>query len=136
NLKVYKQVRTEMDRTPMARIRVHAGRESSSVYLNGRLVGVTPLDVDHVYPGHYRVLVRRAKAASRIHELDIHAGDNDVRIDVDFDQALRTDGELALVYRTSDERHRHYQRHAAEVAKVLSVDRVRLVWNDGSRTHP
>jgi PEGA domain-containing protein len=135
NLRFYRQVRSEMDQQPMGRLRVEAGHEAAAIYLNGRLLGTTPLDVTRVYPGRYRLSARRGNDKSRIHIIDVHAGDNEIRIDLDFDKALKTDRDLALVYASAAERHRRYRHDALQMVRLLSLRGALVFWNEGHVTH-
>ena len=134
-VRLYSKVKNEMDGGPMGRLRVQTAHEGVGIYLNGRLIGVTPVDVSRVYPGHYRLHARRGSELSRIHEIDIKPGDNNIRIDVDFDVSLRTDGDVALAYSNPAQRRARFRHHAVELMKLLDAGGAFVVWREGTRVH-
>ena len=135
NVAFYEKVRKQMDEAPLGRLRVHSGRETAGVYLNGRLVGVTPLDLPHVYPGRYRLHIRRSNEQTRSHEIEIKPGENDVKIDLGFDEALRTEGELAFAYANAADRRAHCLAHAVQLARAFDLNAVLVFWTERARVH-
>src|SRR5262249_22541823 len=104
NLRFYREVKAELEQGPMGRVRIRTVGAPANVYLNGRLVGVTPLDLQRVYGGSYRLHLKRGSESSRLHAIEVRAGNNDHTIDISFDAAIRDEDPLALVYTSSTSR--------------------------------
>src|SRR5215831_12045267 len=91
NVKFYRDVKRQMEQAPVGRLRVRTTGDQASVYLNGRLVGVTPLELRRVYAGRYRLHLRQGAEASRMRLVDIGSSDQDVVVDLTLDRALSTE---------------------------------------------
>ncbi|HJZ84248.1 MAG TPA: PEGA domain-containing protein [Polyangia bacterium] len=135
NIKFYRQVRQHMESGPTGRLRVRTPGEQASVYLNGRLVGVTPLELRRVFAGRYRLHLRQGSETSRQRIVELGAGDNEIEVDPALDRALRTDGGAALVYPSATARKAQLARHAVEVAQLLGADGVLAYWSADGRVH-
>jgi hypothetical protein len=128
NVRFYREVKDELERGAMGRIRVSTVGQPANVYLNGRLVGVTPLDLGRVYVGPYRMHLRRGDTSSRIHPIEVKSGTNEIVIDADFDAAIREEGTPVFVYSTPALRAELAWRHAARLADVVGVRSVVVYW--------
>ena len=128
NIRFYKDIRAQMDRGARGRLRVTTPGEQASVYLNGRLVGVTPLDAKDLYAGRYRMHLRQGGETSRVRIVEIEGGDKEMEVDFSFDRALRTDEGAALVYASVAERRAHLARHGAALARATGVQNVIVYW--------
>jgi hypothetical protein len=128
NIRFYKDIRAQMDRGARGRLRVTTPGEQASVYLNGRLVGVTPLDAKDLYAGRYRMHLRQGGETSRVRIVDIEGGDKEMEVDFSFDRALRTDEGAALVYTSGAERRAHLARHGAALARATGVQNAMVYW--------
>jgi hypothetical protein len=135
NIRFYREVKKQMEQAPTARLRVRTPGEQASVYMNGRLVGVTPLDLRRVYPGYYRLHLREGTASSRAHVVEVKAGDTDLDIDFSLDQALRSDAGTPLVYANAAERRARHARHAARLGRLLDAQTVVVYWVGGGLVH-
>ena len=135
NVRFYRQVKAEMEQTANGNLHVRSIGESANVYLNGRLVGVTPLDLRKIYTGHYLLHLRRGTEPTRLHAIEIKAGDNEVRVDLPFEQALRTDRGVSLAYDSDDKRRAGHRRHAAQVARLLDASGTLVWWPVGPQMH-
>src|SRR5262249_39587866 len=87
-----------LEQGPMGRVRIRTEGAPANVYLNGRLVGVTPLDLQRVFAGSYRMHLRRGRDSSRLHAIEIRAGNNEHTVDISFDVAIRDEEPPSLVY--------------------------------------
>ena len=128
NIRFYKDVKVQLEKGARGRLRVTTPGEQASVYLNGRLVGVTPLDVKDLYAGRYRMHLRQGGDVSRVRVVDIESGEKEMEVDFSFDKALRTDEAAALVYANAAERRAHLARHGAALARATGVQNVMLYW--------
>ena len=127
NIRFYKDVRNQLERGARGRLRVTTPGEQASVYLNGRLVGVTPLDARDIYAGRYRLHLRQSGEISRLRIVDIE-GDKEMEVDFSFDKALRTEDGAALMYADAAQRRAHLARHGASLARATGVQNVMLYW--------
>jgi PEGA domain-containing protein len=127
NVRFYKDVRRQLEQGARGRLRVTTPGEQASVYLNGRLIGVTPLDARDVYAGRYRIHLRQGSEISRVRIVDIE-GDKEMEIDVSFDKALRTDEGATLGYSDAAQRRAHLARHGSALARAAGVQNVILYW--------
>jgi len=133
NLSFYRRVKQEMEQAPTGSLHVRTPAEPANVYLNGRLVGVTPLDLQRVYGGRYLIHLRRGTEPSRLHAIEIRPGENHVRIDLGFEQALRTDDQVALVFASEATRRAQYRQYAAELARSVAASEALVYWMQSGR---
>ena len=135
NVRFYRQIKAEMEKTTDGVLHVRTTGESANVYLNGRLIGVTPLDLRKVYTGRYLLHLRRGTEPTRLHAIEIKPGDNEVRVDLAFEQALRTERGVGLGYDSEDKRRMGHRRHAAQIARMLGAGGTLVWWMAGPQVH-
>ena len=121
NLRFFLDVKKELEQGAMARVRIRAIGAPANVYLDGRLVGVTPLDLHRVYPGSYRLHMKRGSERSRLHAVEIRPGDNQFVVDIGFDNAIRDEEPPSLVYSTIAGRAENASHHAARFAEIVGA---------------
>jgi hypothetical protein len=121
NLRFFLDVKKELERGAMGQVRIRTIGAPANVYLNGRLVGVTPLDLQRVYPGSYRLHMKRGNERSRLHAAEIRAGNNEFVVDIGFDNAVRDEEMPSLVYPSVAARAENASRHAARLAEIVGA---------------
>jgi hypothetical protein len=132
NINFFKTVRNQLEHGARGRLRVTIPGEQASVYLNGRLVGVTPLDLKDVYAGRYRMHLRQGAEVSRVRTVDIESGEKNIEVDFSFDRALHTDPAASLVYASLFELRTHLAHHGAVLAQATGGQNVMVYFtSDG-----
>src|SRR5262249_27545911 len=129
----YRDVKRQMEQAPVGRLRVRTTGEQASVYLNGRLVGVTPLELRRVYAGRYRLHLRQGAEASRMRLVDIGSSDQDVVVDLTLDRALTTEQTAFLNYASDTLRRTRHMAHALELAQLAGARGTLAYWTIGER---
>jgi hypothetical protein len=91
-------------------------------WVNGQPFGMTPLTVRRLPPGDYQVALECANERSRVHPVTLeHGAQARLTVDVQLDNAIEREPELALVYPTRGiEEH----RRVGDAAKLFSRARV------------
>jgi len=135
NVKFYRLARSQLEQGPKARVRVHTTGGQATVYLNGRLVGVSPLDLKQVYVGRYLVHARQGDQPTRVHAIEIRPGDNEFSLDLSFDHVLQSERALRLSYGSIAARADQHVGHAAQLARSLDAAEVLVYWNAEERIH-
>src|SRR5262249_21660834 len=135
NVKFYRQARSQLEQGPKARVRVRTTGGQATVYLNGRLVGVTPLDLKQVYVGRYLIHARQGDQPTRVHAIEIRPGDNEFSLDLSFDHVLQSERALRLSYGSIAARTDQHVGHAAQLASSLDAAEVLVYWNAEERIH-
>jgi len=105
----------------------------ASVFLNERYVGLSPVRVPDVLPGHYRVMARLGGTQSRVHAVNVIEESVDVRIDLDFDQALAAGG---FYFQGDADRVRREPVYALKLARALGASQVITVGLAGTPERP
>ena len=78
-------------------------RNGCGVRLNGIEVGKSPMSFSDVRSGMTRVQLECEEGSpGRIHEIELHPGDNHLVIDPQFDQAVSTRAALSLAYGSAE----------------------------------
>jgi PEGA domain len=101
--------------------------EHCSVYLNGRHLGTTPFDLDRAAAGDYRVQVECGSSPGRVHVLRLGDEPASLRVNGDFDRAVRTEPRLALQYESLPRLHEQALEHALELGNEIGASDVVLV---------
>ncbi len=116
----FEKLRTEIVNEPHSQLLVRSIKPGASVYLNGFLVGKTPL-AKSLVDGWYQVVVANDKGHSFVHRVEIK--DDHQRIEIDLEAESRFQSESGPCYASGDSRQ---QRLAAFglLAGALAVDHV------------
>lgn len=124
---LYQQVRRDMSRLPRGRLVIKSQPAGSMVFLNERYVGMSPITVQDLYPGSYRVYLQRPDQRGRVHLVQLFGKDRDLSLDMRLDKVLDTKGRVSLVY--ADEAGRKAQQiaHASTLARRMNAARVILL---------
>src|SRR5690606_11594474 len=94
-----------LSRTPH-RLIVETTEPGCGVYLNGRRLGSTPLTLDSLHVGTYRLQVEcDPDVEGRVHEIEITAPEQRLVVDTRYERSIQTyigpdrhDGSIALRY--------------------------------------
>src|SRR5262249_33160859 len=108
------------------------------VFIDEHYEGVGGVDKRDLYPGHYRVFVRKGSAPGRVHEVDVAGGSTQtVAITWRLERVLRSGPEfVGFAFDSDAERREHEHEDAVAVARGVGAKRVVLVTvghNDGRR---
>jgi hypothetical protein len=134
-VRFFRDVKAEMDKGPLGELRIQTSTgENASVYLNGRLVGVTPLDLKNIYPGRYWLHLRTGHSHGRVRQIEIAAGTNEVQINPSLDRSLAVARDLAaLQYNSAGDLHHRIRGDVRELARLLHLHAVIVFYADGDR---
>ena len=109
-------------------LRIVSEPSGCGVRVNGLPLGESPIEVDGLFPGLYRVQVECSSGApGRVHEIQVGLQTVDVRIDVRFDDAVRTRPLLYLRYGDADSEAARRQSDATRVAETLPAGATLLI---------
>jgi hypothetical protein len=105
-----------------------------SVWLRGQNVGTTPAVVPGLLPGRADLQVECvAGQAGRVHRADFRSGRNLITIDTRFEDVIRTEGRVRLVYSEPADVEAHRVEDAVTVGRAIGVADVLLVTLDDER---
>ncbi len=124
---LYEEVRREMGKMPRSRLTIKTRGPGCSLFLNERYVGISPITVDGLYPGSYRLFLQRPGQRGRVHLVQLFGKDLSLALDLGLDRALNTDGRVSLVYPDQGARERWQVEHAATLARRMGARRVILL---------
>jgi hypothetical protein len=94
-LRLYYRVKAQLD-LQKARLRVITDPPGALIFLNGRSIGFSPVTVDGLYPGTYKILVVKGKQHSRIRRFRVGVARGDLRVDLGLDRSVRLGAQLGL----------------------------------------
>ena len=127
------QVRRQSWPRGRAMLTVETSTAGASVFLNERYVGLSPVRLPDVLPGHYRVMARLGDVQSRVHALTVLEESVDVRIDLGFDTALGAGG---FYFESEADRVRREPAYALKLARALGAGQVITVGRAGPPERP
>lgn len=110
----------------LGRLVVEVDEPQAIVFVNERYAGVGRVELDELYPGRYRVLVRNGAQSGRLHEVEVEPG-RPGRLSVQwaFDAALQNDGDRLFLSFTSPSALESEQAgHANRLARRLDADEI------------
>lgn len=120
----YQQVRTKMLAAPRATLTVETTSERCLVFINERFVGMSPVTVDNLYTGPYRVYVRTPKQGGRLHPVRLEGGARSMTIDFALDQVFVTRPYVGLRFADREAREANEARFAAALGRQLKAPSV------------
>ena len=82
----YNEVRQRLQKTANAGLFVETTPPGCLVYLNERYVGMSPVTVTDLIPGHYRVYVTKDRKPGRVHPVKLAAGETKLTVDYSLDR--------------------------------------------------
>ena len=124
---LHEEVRRDMGKLPRAGLTIKTRTPGCSLFLNERYVGISPITVNGLYPGSYRLFLQRPGQRGRVHMVQLFGKDLSLELDLDLDRALDTAGRVSLVYADHETRERWQVRHAATLARRMGAARVILL---------
>jgi hypothetical protein len=127
---LFEQANQQLGEMQSTALLVRSGsRAGCGVRLNGIEVGKSPMSFSNVRSGTTRVQLECDDGEpGRIHEIELHPGDNHLIIDPDFDRVAHTRGGLWLQYAGEPERKARVNADTQAIARVLHVDHVVQLW--------
>jgi hypothetical protein len=131
-VKLYRDVRRELDRQRHGALTVVTQPAGCLVFLNERYLGVSPTRAVDLHPGRYRVYVQRAHGHGRVHWIDVSSADHRTTINFDFDAALRSEPYPGLRFPDQPTLEANELAYAATVGRALDAATVIVV---GFRPH-
>jgi hypothetical protein len=118
-----KQVMAE----PKGRLAVKAADDATEIFINERLErkGFTEKEL---VPGTYRVVAKLGAQVSRVHRVEVRAGeDRTIEIDPAFDSALQTVGWAGFSFASAADREDHESAFAARFGTAIDAPAVVVV---------
>ncbi|MBI2898548.1 MAG: hypothetical protein HYY06_33660 [Deltaproteobacteria bacterium] len=125
-IRLYDEVKAEMDAAPMAQVNVETRPSGCHVLCNGQEAGTSPWE-GTIYPGDHTFQVRCDGRLSGVRRANLQAGRQQVEIDFEAAQALHAD-RLPWIARG-----RSARRVAAALARDLGSPETLLVERRGQR---
>lgn len=109
-------------------------RTGCAVWLRGQNVGTTPAVVPGLLPGRADLQVEcDAGHAGRVHRVNFRSGRNLITIDTRFEDVVRTDARVRLVYSEPADVRAHRVEDALTIGRAVAVTDVLLVTLDDER---
>jgi hypothetical protein len=125
-VKFYRKVRREMGRQERGSLAIKTTPPGCMVFVNERYVGLSPIKVDNLYQGRYRIYVQQGQTRGRVHTQNV-AGDGQLQIDFALDRALTTEPFIGFRYADPATMTDKEVAHAAAVARALEAPTAFLV---------
>jgi hypothetical protein len=112
-----------------ANLRVNVtGRRGASIFVDESYRGVGQAALNGLTRGRHRVYAQHGQNTSRLHWVTVRPGETaNLTIDWARDQALRTEGRVALEYRNEATRARLETSHAESIAKAVAARQVMVI---------
>lgn len=127
------QVRRQSRVDPAYGLVVETNPPGAAVFVDERHAGTSPLHLQGLEPGRYRVMARLGERYSRVHTAAVLEGAAFVRIDLDLDQALAAGG---FQFASEAERERREASYAVRLGRMLGAAQVITVGLTGSPERP
>lgn len=131
-VKFYRKVRREMLQQPRGTLSVKTTPPSCMVFVNERYVGLSPISVENLHQGRYRVYTQTGRARGRVYSVNVTGGGAQIQIDFELDRTLRTEPYVGFHFEDPESMERSEVSYAAAVARSLDTSTAFLV---GFRTH-
>lgn len=110
-------------------LRVSSQPAGCPVFIQGRNLGQTPLELPRLSPGEYRVQVECIPGQyGRVHRVTLGQNRAVLHVDSQLDTAVHTAGVISLRYASEPARNRLALAHASEVARAVGAARLALLW--------
>lgn len=129
------EIDAELASRPRHTVRLDTAVAGCDVLLNGRHFGTTPQPLPDVPIGRYQVeLACPGLAHRRVHTLVVADEDRSIVLDPSFDDALRSDTEVRLVYPTVAAERAGHVAYVQQLAVAVSAAEAVVVTPDGPAT--
>ncbi len=124
--RLYYRVKAQLD-LQRARLRVRTNPPGALIFLNGRSVGFSPLDVSGIYPGTYDLLVVKGSQHSHIKRLQLKSTGAEVLLDLGLESSLVLGEQISIRVAPGSRGRAQALRYAARLGRLLASARVLLV---------
>jgi hypothetical protein len=115
-----------------ASLRVTSEPSGCPVFIQGRNLGSTPLELPRLTPGAYRIQVECVPGEyGRVHRVTLGEQRTLVHVDSHFDAATQTGDGISLRYSTRATSERFALRHGIEVARLVGARYVAVIAPEG-----
>ena len=112
-------------------LRVTSEPSACPVFVQGRNLGQTPLELPKLSRGEYRVQVECVPGEyGRVHRVTLGPSRTTVHVDAHFDGAVQSSDGVSLRYTALEASHRYAGAHAVEVGRVVGVKLTALITPD------
>jgi hypothetical protein len=118
----------EVDSRRPASLRVTSDPNGCAAFVQGRNLGVTPLELPRLSPGEYRIQAECVPGEyGRVHRVNLGQSRAVVHVDAHLDAAVQTGSGISLRYGTAAASSRLAVPHAIEVGRVVGAQRIALI---------
>jgi hypothetical protein len=131
-VRFYKKVRREMLQQPRGSLTVKTTPPSCMVFVNERYVGLSPISVENLHQGRYRVYTQTGRSRGRVYSVNVTGGGGQIQVDFELDRTLRTEPYVGFRFEDPDSMEGSEVSYAAAVARSLDASTAFLV---GFRSH-
>jgi hypothetical protein len=109
-------------------LRVTSAPSGCPVFVQGRNLGQTPLELPRLSRGEYRVQVECVPGQyGRVHRVTLGPSRSVVHVDSHFDAVVQSSDGVSLVYSNQDAAQRDARAHALEVGRAVGARQVALI---------
>ncbi|RMH36333.1 MAG: hypothetical protein D6689_22660 [Deltaproteobacteria bacterium] len=132
-VRLYRDVKSELDRQERAALQVTVDEPAAVVFVNERFVAVGGADLRDLHPGMYRVYVQFGDAPGRAHFVDVAPGrEHSIAVTWALDAALRTRAFTGFAFADGKARAAHESEFAVRVASAAGASGVVVLGIDGA----
>ncbi|HMI91061.1 MAG TPA: PEGA domain-containing protein, partial [Polyangiales bacterium] len=118
----------ETDSRRPASLRVTSDPTGCAAFVQGRNLGITPLELPRLGPGEYRIQAECVPGEyGRVHRVTLGQSRAIVHVDAHLDAAVQTGSGISLRYGTAAASARLAVQHAIEVGRVVGAQRIALI---------
>ncbi len=109
-------------------LQVRSTPSGCTARLNGVLLGETPVEIEQLFAGRYRLQVEcTPDEIGRVHKVTIGAGRTATHVDARFDSVVESRPQLQLRYEGAAEEKAHRLADARQLGRTLSASRLVVV---------
>ena len=131
-VKLYRRVRREMNQQPRGTLSVKTTPPGCLLFVNERYVGLSPITVEGLHQGRYRVYAQLGQARGRVHRVNVTGQGAQLSINFELDHVLVTEPLVGFRYDTVEQMEKREVADGAAVARALDAPTVFLI---GFRRH-
>jgi len=131
-VKLYRRVRREMSQQPRGTLSVKTNPAGCLLFVNERYVGLSPITVEGLHQGRYRVYAQLGQARGRVHRVNVTGQGAQLTINFELDHVLVTEPLVGFRYDTVEQMEKREVADGAAVARALDAPTVFLI---GFRRH-
>lgn len=124
---LHRRVRLDLRKQQKAALSINSKKAGSSVFINGRYIGVTPTKAVDLLPGKYRVYFERPGKIGRVHEVVMSGSNNKLSIDHNLDTALNTSPNFVhLSYPDQNTQREYEHHHVLSIARAIGAEEITI----------